>query len=676
MNLLHTNKAVFSPTQLPPGLLYRLLSSTRIASSLPAALENILTYVERPRSAPRDDQLQELSLNLTDILSTSAKYITAFHQFLSECVPVIRASPAHSTQLRALLTSSLDASHLADLLFALQGLLEASLAHRLPCISHPSVFAMYSGGLAQVLGLYEDPEGVDIALSNNFIKRIMTSGTWVTPIFAGIEQRIASLEDGFSNMSNNIAIVMVMTNILVMPVYFDAQELDWHAWAKTTKVLADPTFQQKAMDILDRVEMCVKNAEYPIDGTPGIAGIAQSLQCGGLMLPLAGYGLIIEGTRAQALISKVPFEWSSMTRALTKIVDWWVKLATTIVSPRYVRKSLAATVLFRAINPFPSERNYASADDISGMSAEKVVSLLHLVERLVTVVATSQALVSSLDTEEFEMPVRPALELATHLSEKCANYIIREKAQGLWNKKVGGAALAALETVGKTGQVLLAVNPAVRARFLRIPDDIASEELQNDYEDKHDGAADVDKWWLTRLNNIMPPLMQILEKCTATGGMEEEQQAACAVLTVGKYCLGTEAFMRHFNLKSITELLKLKTSANKILCGCVVPSDDMSLFDYMEGFEENDGEIEIENLSTIAEGADPLDPGRMKLRAQVLSHRACGYLDCTTIRPSFEERFGKICSGCKIVRYCCAEHQKLDWKKVHKIGCKELQKNQ
>ena len=54
---------------------------------------------------------------------------------------------------------------------------------------------------------------------------------------------------------------------------------------------------------------------------------------------------------------------------------------------------------------------------------------------------------------------------------------------------------------------------------------------------------------------------------------------------------------------------------------------------------------------------------------------ARGRLDCRTLlyKKKKEKHIGKKCGGCRVVMYCCVEHQKNDWP-LHKKTCKKLQK--
>jgi hypothetical protein len=46
----------------------------------------------------------------------------------------------------------------------------------------------------------------------------------------------------------------------------------------------------------------------------------------------------------------------------------------------------------------------------------------------------------------------------------------------------------------------------------------------------------------------------------------------------------------------------------------------------------------------------------------------CCYWACTTPNGRDSQELQR-CSGCKLVKYCCKEHQTLDWKFEHKGEC-------
>ena len=61
--------------------------------------------------------------------------------------------------------------------------------------------------------------------------------------------------------------------------------------------------------------------------------------------------------------------------------------------------------------------------------------------------------------------------------------------------------------------------------------------------------------------------------------------------------------------------------------------------------------------------------------AEALGTRPCAHVCCTTIAGAREADAprGKLCSGCRVVRYCGPACQKADWP-AHKAACRELQR--
>jgi hypothetical protein len=76
----------------------------------------------------------------------------------------------------------------------------------------------------------------------------------------------------------------------------------------------------------------------------------------------------------------------------------------------------------------------------------------------------------------------------------------------------------------------------------------------------------------------------------------------------------------------------------------------------------------VKKLIDEAKSASETDTARAVRRAEVLAVLPCAFVGCS-IFASPEGKNYRMCSGCKIVRYCCAQCQKNDWK-VHKVACK------
>lgn len=70
--------------------------------------------------------------------------------------------------------------------------------------------------------------------------------------------------------------------------------------------------------------------------------------------------------------------------------------------------------------------------------------------------------------------------------------------------------------------------------------------------------------------------------------------------------------------------------------------------------------------------AEAMEEKSAKARAMLLGALPCACLVCSTLE-GLEPHNSKLCSGCRVVKYCGARDQKADWK-YHKIACKALSK--
>lgn len=74
-------------------------------------------------------------------------------------------------------------------------------------------------------------------------------------------------------------------------------------------------------------------------------------------------------------------------------------------------------------------------------------------------------------------------------------------------------------------------------------------------------------------------------------------------------------------------------------------------------------------MKTVVEGGE-VHKKRAAARAHAMATLHCGYVGCMSITlPNVK---GKLCSGCKVVRYCSEKCLKADWKKNHRIACKAI----
>ena len=76
-----------------------------------------------------------------------------------------------------------------------------------------------------------------------------------------------------------------------------------------------------------------------------------------------------------------------------------------------------------------------------------------------------------------------------------------------------------------------------------------------------------------------------------------------------------------------------------------------------------------------AEEGDPTRDVALGMQlAEALATRPCAHVGCTAIVGPCEAgmKRGKLCSGCRLVRYCGAGCQKADWP-AHRAACRALQ---
>ena len=73
-------------------------------------------------------------------------------------------------------------------------------------------------------------------------------------------------------------------------------------------------------------------------------------------------------------------------------------------------------------------------------------------------------------------------------------------------------------------------------------------------------------------------------------------------------------------------------------------------------------------VTDIIKNHDPRDKDALVERTKVLGTLPCSHLGCTHVSTAYRPLKGRICSKCKVARYCCTECQAADWKK-HRRAC-------
>ena len=81
----------------------------------------------------------------------------------------------------------------------------------------------------------------------------------------------------------------------------------------------------------------------------------------------------------------------------------------------------------------------------------------------------------------------------------------------------------------------------------------------------------------------------------------------------------------------------------------------------------------LRDAETTATRVKALEERRKREDIAKFGLNPCGLSACGRKEASVKEF--KLCSACKAVAYCCAEHGALDWAEGHKAACKGMKKN-
>ena len=650
--LLVRHDSSIRPTDVPPDLLRRVLLSTRLVLSLPAVSRNLFASNSRPST--RDNAV---SILFVDIVSFTLGYLHMLQRFILCFEDEIRGSLPHYSKLESLFSSSFDTCLVADLLEVSGDILNASVSARLT--PTPVILKMYSGSLATAQ-LFFDARG--LSTSDKFRYQLVSSGAWVVPFFNGVEQIVIDYEEGKQEGKRDGSLLVDMANVLtsVNMLSFDSEDPNSQYSLKTAAVLAKPKFQNYAMDVLDRVEKWLSIAP----------DLEPEIHYGGLMLPLLGYALLGKAAHLHAQTTGADIAWGPIARAITALSELWVKLEA--APPALKSRILFATItLARTFLHLTGAMTYACDRKTLNFTGDVLLAFNCAAERVLMTIATAPQFGNSFDPQ-FMQHARTAMNLSYTMFA-----IIEHGHQKVpVTKEVGAATLLFLEILGKTAILLTEVPKELRARFLSNP------HLQSNGNDKskkiNERTEDPDKWWFEKLTLTLHSVLPILKFSIVSCATEGEEQAACGVLIWAHYLQRLEQYSSLVPVHAIDALNVLQGQCAGMLGRCVVPSDVAGFLKAQAALEEDDPLTEgsFAKIWRQAGEADPLDPWRMKTRAQVLRHRSCAYLGCTALRPSLAKSFGKLCSGCHTVRYCSLECQRKDWKiEGHKIACKALQNN-
>lgn len=647
---------------LSPDLLHALLSSTRIMESLCDQLEYLRTLYNIPGATGA--LVESAYRKLTHFL---VNYTKAFLGFLCCVRPIIETTPVLKSALRPLLATSLDYSLLVELQDRCTMLLAYGLTKScfMNCEPTAPTIERYGLNLSASFELLQWKE------PSNYIRhlgRVISSGVWISPYISSIEQVLNIRKHGGDTIESGCEHSLLSASMWTRAVEALPGDEHWHIYAETAECLADKEFQETITDLFSRVHQWVLAQKEEID--PNAIN-------GALMTPLMGYAALLEGSRAQAEVTGVRFDWSMVARSISRIGDVFLEFSN-VQMP--LSEGLPKTSSSSTHTPTPESLIHLAASQLAPSFArfarfvklnydpqkrvldreEDIIPVLQSAERLVTILATAPRFAAFAGKyKEFETLMANTVGLANLLLSLCANSVDwTEHGKSSWWKKVTSTALEALQTVGKALVLLNQLPAEVRQRLLPVPQYLESSGM---------GTQN----WLTRqISCLVQPLLKIIGDASRSMKNQEQKQdfMACALLTVSTSFTAIER--PDIDIAETVQIYygwKL-SDWSAALTKCVLPSDHPGR-KKSEPTDENTRPNDTSKLAAVHTGmvdiiksaGDCADPGRLVIRSRVLGHRLCGHMRCTKLRPSLEKPFGKLCAGCKTARYCCVQHQKSDW---------------
>lgn len=657
MRLFDTNSNI-TPTDFEAAQLHGVLSSARFAEALPSQLRRLVSFSDVPL-----DDTPEIHIAYASVSTFAINYTAALGTFTGLHKDAISRSARHRRHLQPLLDSCLNFRVFADLLGACGDFLDAAMSSRLPQSNFADEIPMYAKSLADSVK-YFHVEDTEVYV--NDLSVAMSSGTWARPLFAAIERVVVRYQTEAHDEENNAdracARLLLLSNILGNAFrVVDTESHYWNICSKSAEALADPTFHKYALGVLGRVSEFLKD----LPEQPHKIFLA-------LGLPMYGYIMLLQATYGHGMEHEGQVRWAQIAEDIIKLGDLWLYFAKAPANTI----SLFIPIFSDKIQIILSSLEVQLDNEMGTVPVDAVFPVLQAVERLVTMAAATSQFAAAAPSANLDLPTVPVLYLAIDLAEACSSYsgaIFIPELQ--WKNKVGHAALEAIQSVSKAVVLIKEMEVTQRRRFLPVPD-----------TERDMPRANNDSWWVRSLTNVLDPLLEIVYYIADTADIgsgertEESQiQAACAVLTMAETLrtLGSSLSANVSDESTFVDSSIMTGQVAGILAGCGLPSDEAGLRQIGQHLSEDDEDDEelIDRLTSLCDELKTVnakDCERLKLRTRVLNQRLCGWLQCTNLRPSLNSRFGKLCAGCKSIRYCCLEHQKADWK-MHKRVCKALQ---
>ena len=659
------------------------LNCFRILEPLPGQLSRLLTL---PHSNEDSESSRRFSLTkklynvmIAEIIGVATELVT-FMDKKDNLEPSFSLVPVDYSNFLANIVVLA-----ADLVAASQALLDASILGDIPIQCFPSTAAHYIErvGFMQFL-LYTHCSSSDNGYRDYDAAtfRILAPGTWVRPFFLGIESLAKRLKEDKTDLKFIEGHLSICSYFLNIDRIGTSQETIYlEQFSNCAAVLASPAFQTEAKKYLIEYSACIADVFPPLE-----TGDAYCVRA--RILDIYVYAAMAEATVITAHVSAVRPNWSQLASNFIDLGNAWMGLnevtytkeaAALISITIWKRLANIAFVVRNLLEDFCAQDTIGADPDMVCVPIDVAVQLTTAVERLLALAGSCAKFFipppAGRPFAKMYTPVRPAIEIASMISNIPRISIFKSEACESMRKKAMEASLGALETATKTASLFSTyLTPDELHLLLRNGDDpVVQFENVSFLNECFSQVLVFHLMILSHFRDVAPSEHGKL--FVASGFLTFTQ--ACAMLGCSvQGSWGT----------TIEILPELLASFDGFILDCLLPSDGWGLaclhsaaekgprvLIMSEEYQEASLAMLKSMLETDMPNIDDTDPARLKLRAQALGLRGCGNIKCTTLRPSSKKSFGKLCAGCQSVRFCGAKCQKADWKGNHKGACKQFQ---
>ena len=645
---------------LPPNVLSRLLSGTNILTSLPEALLKILRFFDRPCAATA--QLQKaFGAILTSALTAAMDAII----FLRDYRELSMDNPQYNREIFSVVESFVRRK-LVDILVSSAEIMDASFSNKIPLRVDNYVIHNYVDVLNNAVHLLFIEKATDEEKEDAMA--IYSPGTWIWPTFKALESIVGQspVACRFDEaVMETVAILNNCAEIFSPVVCKEDGHPDWAHFARSTTILAGGTFQEYALGMLEKASTWSTKKLKGHDGPLAI---------------FLAYTVLAKAAITEAHAKNVAPNWSPICRAVTGMVKACMDISErseeegsyfstaedktrilSLVSLAFHVLALGTTKIVDQSSPAPLHSIPELLQCAAGILGNLCASEIFVSPQDIVVSSTSRGPVSSMVAPK--RVAQFALELVAVFIVYCSSSAsLNTPHSEVVSQKICSAAVEAVETIVKAGLVFSAT---AKSEHHRIDTLVREDAHCLGYISSAIGHT------LTTLTHFKPL----------------SQQLVCALLTVLKLfdAPDPEAFLSDdFAIGIIGQVMLVQFALYREdrLAQYMLPSDAAAcrtLLKEIQALQQPNDMKNVERYLQILiqelEIVDGNDVERLVRRGQALSHRRCANLECTQLKKNVDDAAINRCSGCLTVKYCCKNPcQKSDWKKGHKMCCKELRR--